>query len=146
MQWQLFLLRAVHQNECNFCFSPIRNNNLLRNQMRYCLCMFRADFQFPAGLVKFFGRDQLERRGVSVSVSLACPAEQHTEVSSSFLPAAHLGRIFCVSIEDDTCGSLAVFSDFARSEDVAFLSSRVQKPHRLDYHTVFSRSKRSNSE
>ena len=66
------------------------------------------------------------------------------------LPAAHsapaLGRIFCVSIEDDTCGSLAVFSDFARSEDVAFLSSRVQKPHRLDYHTIFSVSKRSNSE
>ena len=57
------------------------------------------------------------------------------------VPAAHsaaLSRIFCVSIEDDTCGSLAVFSDFARSEDVAFLSSRVQKPHRLDYHTIFS--------
>ena len=63
-------------------------------------------------------------------------------------PHLLLPSAFPISIEDedDTCGSLAVFSDFARSEDVAFLSSRVQKPHRLDYHTIFSVSKRSNSE
>ena len=45
-------------------------------------------------------------------------------VSSSRRSIA-LGARICVSLEDDTCGSLAVFSDLARSEDVAFLSSRL---------------------